>query len=276
MVRPVRWRAVRSAIADYQVIEPVPDAGGAGGGAVYLCRPPARLGWDGPVAVREVGLDAGTWQRACDQAARLARAGASANLRLIEIGLDREGPGGYLATEAPAGGTLAEPRRPLAVADKLLAVAVAARGAHAWHEAGLAHGNIHAGTIALTERGPALGPPPLDRPDGVVTDARSWSALECVDPDLLCGEAPSRSSDIWSLGATLHAALVPRPLYTGLDRDEPVTAIQRIIFSRPQPDPALPSAVGRIVSRCLERDPAARYQSATELADAIEAAGGTR
>jgi serine/threonine protein kinase len=264
---------VRSAIADYQVVEPVPAPGGE---VEYLCRPPARLGWDGPVAVREVALDAGTWPRACDQAARLARGGASTNLRLIEIGLDPEGPGGYLVTEASAGGTLADPRRPLAEPDKLSAVAAAARGAHAWHEAGMAHGNIHAATIALTERGPALAPPPLDRPDGVVTYARSWSALTCVDPDLLCGETPSRSSDIWSLGATLHAALVPGPLYPGLDRDEPVTAIQRIIFSRPQADPALPPAVGRIISRCLERDPAARYQNAAELADAIEAAGGTR
>lgn len=272
-VRPVRWRAVRSAIADYQVIEPVRPRGGE---AEYLCRPPGRLAWDGPVAVREISLDAVTWQRACDQAARLARAGTSTNLQLIEIGRDPGGQGGYLATEAPAEGTLSDPARPLAEQDRIAAVAAAARAAHAWHEAGMAHGNIHAGVIALTGRGPALGPPPLDRPEGVVTHARSSAALACVDPDLLCGEAPSRSSDIWSLGATLHGALIPTPLYPGLDQDEPVTAVQRIIFSRPQVDLALPPALGRIVARCLERDPAARYQNAAELADAIEAAGGTR
>jgi serine/threonine protein kinase len=96
-----------------------------------------------------------------------------------------------------------------------------------------------------------------------------------MDPDLLCGEAPSRSSDIWSLGATLHLAASERPLFPGIDADEPVTAVQRLLFTRPEIDRDLDPVVAETVAACLDPDPDARPGTAAEVAERL-AAGGAR
>jgi len=91
-----------------------------------------------------------------------------------------------------------------------------------------------------------------------------------MDPDLLSGEETSRSSDVWALGATLHTALSDRPLYPGIDKDAAVTAVQRILFTRPDVDPDIPPEVADVIRSCLEPDPAARPATADELADRLQ------
>src|SRR5581483_2365582 len=108
----------------------------------------------------------------------------------------------------------------------------AAAGAHAMHQSGLAHGSIDGRSVLLADRGGVLAPPPLDLPLGVAARFTTGAVLETVDPDLICGELPSRCSDIWSLGATAHVALGGAPLYEGVREDEPVTAVQRVLFAR--------------------------------------------
>ena len=148
-------------------------------------------------------------------------------------------------------------------------MAEAARGAHAMHEAGLAHGSIDGRAILFTGRGAVLGPPILGRPVGEVARMQSWRDVVGVDPALLRGEEPSRSSDIWALAATLHGLLSTTPLYPGIVDDPGVTALQRIIFTRPQVDPNLPAEVVETVSACLAEDPDERPLTANEFADRL-------
>jgi hypothetical protein len=94
-----------------------------------------------------------------------------------------------------------------------------------------------------------------------------------LDPSLLRGEDPSRSSDIWALATTLHGLLSPRPIYPGIDEDPSVTAVQRILFTRPEVDPALPLGISESLAACLADDPGERVLSADEFADRLSAVG---
>lgn len=263
---------MRSSIADYEVLETLESTGGSP--QRYLCRPPSRLGWDDAVEVVELRVDPAVVHQWSDLAVRMAAAGDEGLRVLLEVGPDPSGAGAYLSSEAAPGGTLAGPAEggePAAGSlTGIAAVAAAARGAHALHEVGLAHGAICPESVHLTARGPVLSPPALDGPAGWVVDASSWLRLSTVDPDLLRGEGASRSSDVWSLGATLHRALSARPLYPGIDRDQPVTAVQRIMFTRPEPDPSLDPEVREIITSCLAVDPADRPETASDLADRLQ------
>lgn len=255
---------MRVSIADYEVVAPWGRSTGR-----YVCRPPDRLARDEAVMVSELAVDAEGWQQLCDQLIRLASAPGGGLLELIEVGPDLATGGVFLVTENPEGGTMAEPEEPGDERRRLDAVAAAARAAHSLHEAGLAHGAISPRSLLLTARGPVLDVPRLDSPPGRLLQVGAWPELVTVDPELLGGEAPSRGTDIWSLGATLHTLLTDRPLFPGIEEDEPVTAVQRVMLTRPEPDPALPSAVRELVEGCLAADPADRPTTARAVAERL-------
>jgi serine/threonine protein kinase len=259
---------LRSSIADYEVIEASPPGGMLA--ASYLCRPPARLKRTGPVVVSEVAVGADGWAATVDVLVRLARQRVDHLVGLVEAGPDPAGAGAYLVSEPAPGGSLQHPVTPLDEAGRAAAVAVAARAAHALHEIGVAHGSICPAAVVLTGSGPALAPPAPEAAAGLAARAGSWPRLVAVDPDLLRGEAPSRGSDIWSLGATLHGALSQAALYPGIDADPPVTAVQRILFTSPDPDPTLPPRLLAVVRQCLQPDPADRPPTALRVAELVD------
>lgn len=263
---------MRSSVADFEVIDALP--GSPEGRARYRCRAPERLAGPDQVMVSEVAVDASGWTPLVERLTRWSAAGSDGLLRLFEAGpdLDSSGVGVYMVSELPSGGHLGDPGPDSGALERVRAVAAAARGAHALHESGLTHGWIDPESILITDRGAVLGPPPLDVEPGLVSRVRDWRRFVTVDPSLLAGEAPSRSSDIWSLGAALHVALSARPLFKGIDSDEPVTAVQRMLFTRPELDPDLPPVVAAAISGCLNPDPGERPGTAMELADRLTAA----
>ena len=268
---------MRASLADYEVIEALPPT--ASGQARFLCRAPERLHLDeATVTVTELAVDAAGWPELTDGLARVVAVKSDRLLRLIEVGpdLDPQGAGVYLVAEPVPGGSLGAPTKPLGTAEQVSAVAEAAQGAHALHEGGLAHGAISPSSVFLTDRGAVIGPPPLGAPAGVITRYSAWRDLATLDPELLRGEEPSRSSDIWALAATLHSVLTERPLYPGLPDDAPVTAVQRILFTRPEIDPSLPKDIAGVLMACLDPDPAARPVTAVEFADQLSSVEGAR
>jgi eukaryotic-like serine/threonine-protein kinase len=263
---------LRSSVADYEVLAAVP---GPGTSVRYLCRAPARLDYQaGQVMVTEIAVDASGWQALKELLGRFAAVDSDRLLSVIEVGPDPDSAGAraYLATETAPSGWLSEAGPDVPVAERIRFVADAARGAHALHEGGLAHGAISDKAIVLSERGGLLSPPPLDLPAGALTRVVDWRDVVTLDPNVLSGEESSRSSDIWALGATLHLALSPRALYPGIQEDPPVTAVQRVLFSRPEVDPELAPEVAALIEGCLEPDPAARPTTAEEVADRLHAA----
>lgn len=265
---------MRSAVADYEVVEDL-------GRGRYAAVPPGRLGLarEGGeperVAVTEVGIGSAVWAELTASLCRFASVRSEHLLRLFEVGpdVDPAGAGVYLVSEFPSGGTLAAPATELSRVDKVRAVASAALGAHDLHESGCAHGAINPGVVFLTDRGAVLGPA-LGGPAGRVVAMRDWRDLALLEPDLLRGQPASRSSDVWALAASLYALVGPAPLYPAMVEDQPVTAVQRVLFSRPEVSPATPDGLAEVLGPCFDPDPARRPQTAAQLAQQLLAAVG--
>ena len=265
-VRPGTLVGVRELIADYEIREPWGRSARR-----YLCRPPARLSREEDVLVTDVSVEPEGRLPLYDLLLRLDMAPDGHLLPMIEAGPDPETGRVYVATEWPAGGSLAAPAsgREPDRARKLEAVETAARGVHALHEVGLAHGAIHAASVLFHRDAAVLDLPRLDVPEGEVLRVEGWRELVAVDPELLRGESPGRSSDIWALGTTLHSVLSDRPLFPGIDGDEAVTAVQRMMFTRPEPDPAIPPALLELIRDCVAPDPADRPGTALAVAERL-------
>ncbi len=88
-----------------------------------------------------------------------------------------------------------------------------------------------------------------------------------VSPEEVRGETVDRRSDLFSLGVILYEVLTRRLPFTGTNDLE---TVQKIVREAPADPlslrPKLDRALSRLVLRCLEKDPQARFQSADEVA----------
>ena len=136
-------------------------------------------------------------------------------------------------------GSLAAPARPLARTEVHRALEHAARAAHALHEAGMAHGDIKPANVLLTEGSAArsriggrlsdLGLARFLAPGATLTSMGRASSVEYLDPDVIGGARPSRRTEIWALGATVHRALAGTGLYGELPDAQPLLAIRKVL-----------------------------------------------
>jgi tetratricopeptide (TPR) repeat protein len=94
--------------------------------------------------------------------------------------------------------------------------------------------------------------------------------LRYMSPEQALGypTAVDHRTDVYSLGATLYELLALCPVFDGRDRQE---LLRRIASEEPHPprrlSPAVPAELEVIVHKALEKEPAARYATAQELAD---------
>jgi serine/threonine protein kinase len=142
------------------------------------------------------------------------------------------------------------------------------------HERGILHRDLKPSNILLTRGEPLVCDFGLARR---ISDGRaSLSSAEVVGtrtymaPEQMEGrEALTVEADVWSLGAVLYELLTGRPPFTEggqLDVERKRTGAEPT--SPGDLNPTVGNAeLGRICRRCLQRDPAARYRSAAELAN---------
>ena len=88
-------------------------------------------------------------------------------------------------------------------------------------------------------------------------------------PEQLEGSGTSRLTDLWSLGIVLYEATTGSRPFKGENLYQVWTSIVR--DRPPSLPPNIHPALATIIHRCLEKDPARRYQSAGELRAALEA-----
>jgi serine/threonine protein kinase/tetratricopeptide (TPR) repeat protein len=96
-------------------------------------------------------------------------------------------------------------------------------------------------------------------------------SLPYMAPEQAKGDKVDHRADIYSFGLILRDMLVGRRQHEGQSAvDEMVRRIAETPAGPRSIDPAIPEAVDRIVRRCLEPDPGARYQTTQDLVADLE------
>ena len=270
--------AQRSGIADYTFVRPL---GEGNHGAFYLAVPPPRLGTEHErVAVKVLAgsIDGEALRRLTVELQAFTAVSSPNLVSLLDAG--QEGTTCYYAMPFYGGGSLASPAQPLSRTEILRAVAGAARGAHALHEAGMVHRDIKPENILFSPDGAKLsdlGLAQVLEPGQTVTNVGPIGSVEYMDPAIIRGGRASRATDIWSLGATLHRALTGLSIYGDIPTDRgPVALLRHVLKTNPQIDTRLGEADVDVVRSCLAAEPAQRPATALMLAEQLEAlaAGG--
>lgn len=258
-------------IADYTGLRPYRHGGGS---TTFRAAPPARLGLCAPVVLTVLDgvLEPEQLRRVTEEVQLFAAVDSPFVLRLLDAGHDDRRF--FYAVEDLERGTLAEPADDLARSGALKVVADAARGAHALHEAGIAHGAISPARVVLHDEGAKLGEVGLSRllrPGVTVPAGTPAVAAECTEPAVVRGERADRACDIWSLGATLHRAVSGRSVYgEELPPSDQLGALLRVLSTRPAVADGVEPEVATIVLACLEPDPDDRPQTAQAVAELVE------
>ncbi|GIW72435.1 MAG: hypothetical protein KatS3mg102_1977 [Planctomycetota bacterium] len=157
-----------------------------------------------------------------------------------------------------------------------IGAALAAALAYA-HERGVIHRNVRPGSVLLGEAGQVkLGDFGLARllsPDEprLTPPGEPLGTLCYMAPEQLedAGAADARS-DVFGLGATLYHALAGSPPFLAPSIPEILANVRSgALVPLRQARPDLPAELVTAIAHCLAHEPAHRYQSAAELAQAL-------
>jgi hypothetical protein len=235
------------------------------------------------VAVKEVTLPPGlpTHDRdlLCERTLREARAAAALNhpavIKVFDVVVEDDRP--WIVMELLDARSLADvvredgPLEPRTVATVGLAVLGALEAAHA---AGILHrdvkpGNVlmdRHGRVTLTDFGVASAP----GDSSLTSTGLLLGSPQYIAPERARGQAFGPASDLWSLGATLFAAVEGRAPF---DRGDPLPTMTAVVSDPPHPM-TLAGPMAPVLTALLTKDPAARVGHAQARAALLAAARG--
>jgi eukaryotic-like serine/threonine-protein kinase len=148
------------------------------------------------------------------------------------------------------------------------------RGLAATHEVGIVHGDIKPQNIMVEPTGGTkimdFGSAHLTDDRGRTTPGRVMGTLGYTSPEQARGSLLDSRSDLYSLGVVLYE------IFTGslpFEDDSPVALVLKHVNNTPPPprskNPRVDPRIAAIVMKCIEKEPAARFQSARELYRAL-------
>jgi len=109
------------------------------------------------------------------------------------------------------------------------------------------------------------------RDEGLTQEKKVVGTAAYMSPEQAEGKAMGPESDVFSLGIILYQMATGTRPFSG---STPISTISAIIKEEPAPvtelNRAMPRQIGRIVRRCLAKDPQRRYASARELRNELE------
>ena len=263
---------------------------GAGGmGEVYRARDP-RLGRDVAIKVLPASLsaDADRLHR-FEQEARAAAALNHPNiLAVYDIGTHDGAP--YIVSELLEGETLRIPPAGLPVRKAVEYALQIARGLAAAHEKGIVHRDLKPvnlfvttdarvkildfGLAKLTQAESSVEAP-TNLPTSPAINTQAGMVLGTVGymaPEQVRGLAVDHRADIFAFGVVLYEMLSGRRAFQGAtSADTMIAIVKEDPPDLPMAERHIPPALERIVDRCLEKSPSARFQTAADMAFALEA-----
>jgi serine/threonine protein kinase len=171
---------------------------------------------------------------------------------------------------------------PLPIALKLIIDACA--GAHAAHELcddenrplGLVHRDVsppnvlvsYTGVVKLADFGVAKT---MEANGALTLGGHVKGRLRYMAPEQLLAGAVDRRTDLFALGITLYQLTTGRHPWPG---DTAAVTVRKILYETPAPPTSVvegyPPELERIVLKALNRNPAERFETAAEMATAIE------
>jgi serine/threonine-protein kinase len=184
----------------------------------------------------------------------------------------------YIAMQYIEGQSLKAQKRALRFEEKVKVMRKVAQGLHAAHRQGLVHRDVKPANIMLERREDGeFHPYVMDfglareiegegqTQTGAIEGTPAYMAPEQLRGDM---QRLDRRTDVYALGATLYELLSGKPPFTGQNSLE---LMLEALHEEPRPlralEPSVPRDVETIVMKCLEKDPARRYDSARTFAE---------
>jgi serine/threonine protein kinase len=272
-------------LGPYEILGPL---GTGGMGEVYRARD-SRLNRD--VAIKVVPASVAGNPEACARFERESRAVAALShpniLAIYDVGQSNGHP--YSVMELLEGETLGAriAHGPMPVRKAVDIAAQIARGLGAAHDKQIAHRDLKPENVFLTPTGGVKildfglarstaqlseltrGESPTMAP--TTTPGTVLGTVGYMSPEQVRGEPTDHRTDMFSLGCVLYEMLTGQRAYK---RDSAAETMSAILREDP-PDPGtfnvnVPPAVLRTLRRCLEKRPQERFESARDLAFALE------
>ena len=197
-----------------------------------------------------------------------------------DIGQDDPSGMSFIAMEYVEGQNLKEmlaQGRPLSFEQAADIIAQVAEGLDFAHAKGIVHRDVKPANIILLDGNRAkitdFGIAKIT--SGVAnltTTGQFLGTPNYMAPEQIKGTPVDGRSDIFSLGICLYECLTHRKPFGG----DSLTSISYKIVHEPFPplheiNPTIPEGYGVVVSQCLEKDPAKRYQRGKDMANALRA-----
>lgn len=199
--------------------------------------------------------------------------------RVYEVGQVEDKP--YIAMQYIEGKTLKDLAPKLTLQEKAMILKQVADAVHEAHRMGLIHRDLKPVNI-LVERAPDGGWTPYVLDFGIARHAEGSDMTATglvlgtpwyMSPEQASGNSSSldHRTDIYSLGATMYE------VFSGelpFDAESAAAVLIKIMVQDPVPlqqrDPTIPADLQTIVMKCMEKEPARRYQSAKAVADELD------
>ncbi len=181
-----------------------------------------------------------------------------------------------IVMEYVAGPTIEEQLRngPMPLHTAITIVEMVADAVGYLHQRGIMHRDIKPSNVKLRPDGsPVLLDFGIARGEGDPRLTRTGMIIgspQTIAPEQFEGRAADARSDIWALGVLFYEMVTGRPPFTG----DSLAAVANVILSSDPIAPSdrvktLPARVDALVARCLERDPARRFQTTDALVEAL-------